>query len=180
MGHLRGRIAKFEKHGAGLRSPLTISLQESGISAPEWHHRRAIARATQAEREELARLYEAAQESGVVTPEKDPDFYELWEKVLRHEAPTLADDIRCERDGLCRELERLEEEWTAQGRNKSTWASDRSYWAVRSASVNRRTAVARGAPLVEDPEEVESIVERITTPTTATEEVLALVGWRGA
>lgn len=177
MGYLRSRISRLEKQGVKRRSILETSLKESGLSAPEWHHRRAFARATQAEREELARLHKAAQETGGATPEKDSEFYELWEKVLRREAPTLADDVRCRRDGLCRELERLEEEWTAQGRNKSTSYSDPAYWSIRGASVNRRTAVARGAPLVEDPEEIKSIVARIIDAAT-TDEVLVLVGWR--
>ncbi len=166
---MRGRITKLEERSAE-RGILETSLQESGLSAPEWHCRRAWARASQAERDEIGRLFEEGDE---------PEYLRLWEEVLRREAPTLADDVRCRLDALYGELTRLKEAWEEQGRNHSTWQSDRPYWALSTAQVNRRTAIHRGADLVTDPEEVERLIELITDPATTTDEVLRLMGWRG-
>lgn len=189
MGRLRNRIARLEERSAE-RTILETSLRESGLSAPEWHWRRALARATQDELGELARcraaVEEARHEDGeeASEPERPHDSAELAhlkivEIIMRREAPSLADDIRTRRDLLWRELDRLRDEWEEQGRHKSTSYSDPGYWHLATAEVNRRTAIRRGVPLVMDPEEVGRRIEHITDPATTTDEVLRLVGWRG-
>jgi hypothetical protein len=166
---MRRRLASLEERGAE-RGILGTSLQESGLDAPTWHWRRGCARATQGERDALTRLAEAGNE---------PEYLRLSEEVLRREAPSLADDIRCRRDGLYRELDRLEDEWRSQGRHRSTSYSDPAFWNVANAEASRRTAINRGAPLITDPEEALCLLEQITDPATTTKEVLYLVGWQG-
>ena len=174
MGRLRSRIARLEEHSSQSaqqerRSILDVPLQESGLTAPEWHCRRALAMATQDERDELDRLLAEGDK---------PAFLELWEEVLRREAPTLADDVRCDRDLLCRELDRLRHEWREQGRAHSTSYSDPAFWMVEDAAVNRNHAVKRGARLITDPDEVVRIIERITVPATTPDEMIELIEWR--
>lgn len=169
MGSMRGRIAKLEERSAE-RGILETSMHESGLSAPEWHCQRAWARASQGERDEIERFIEEGNET---------EYLRKWEEVLRLEAPTLADDVRCRRDGLYRELTRIQRDWEEQGRSHSTWQSDRPYWALSTAQANRRTAIHRGADLVTDPVEVERLIDQITDPATTTKEVLNLIGWRG-
>jgi hypothetical protein len=168
VGRLRSRITKLEGQ---IEEPsiLDVSMQESGLPAYEWHWRRAWARASQAERDEIEKLFEEGDEAG---------FLERWEEVLRRQAPTLADDVLVRRDGLWRELERAEEEWREQGRHRSTSYSDPAFWNVATAETNRRTAVIRGAPLVTDPEEVERLFDLIANaPSIA--EVLKHIDWQG-
>ena len=97
---------------------------------------------------------------------------ELWEKVLRREASTLADDVRVERDLLHQELDRLEEDMRGRG---VVMGWDLSVLGI--ARVNRRTVIHRGAEPIEDEEEAHSIVEEITAATSV-EQVLELIGWR--
>ena len=127
--------------------------------------------ATQEERDEMEHLLAEGDE---------PAFLELWEEVLRREAPTLADDVRCDRDLLCRELDRLSHEWREQGRAHSTSYSDPAFWMVEGAAVNRNHAVKRGARLIVDLDEVARIIEQITDPATTRDEMIELIEWRPA
>jgi hypothetical protein len=189
LGRLSKRLDKMEKHreGPGI---LEVSLQESGLTAPEWHWHRALARATPDELAELERCRTAVQEArlgrdtdeaGSLHDPKELAWLEVQEAIMRREAPTLADDIRCRRDALYRVLRRLREEWREQGRDRSTSYSDPAYWNVDGAVANRRNALLRGGRLVEEEEAgriVEQIIELDAEPHVAHAEVLTLVGWR--
>jgi hypothetical protein len=164
VGRLKGRIARLE----GLEQAA-----EEGLTAAQRHYRRAFARATQDEQETLRRL---------LADGEDLPFWKLWERVLRREAPTLANDIRAHRDLLHRELYRLEKEWEQQGHIPGIGERGRALSAVITARVNRSTAISRGAEPLEDPEEAHSVALLIADPSTSLREVLELVrtghgGW---
>jgi hypothetical protein len=175
---LRGRIARLEERDAG-PNILAVSLQESGLTAPEYHWCRALALATAYEMAELERCHAAAEEARPYDSAEEFAYLEIAETIMSREAETLANDFRIRRDLLWRELTRLRREWEGQGRNRSTRQSDRPCWALSTAQANRRTAVNRGAPLITKPEEAERLIEQITDPATTTKEVLGLIGWQG-
>lgn len=121
---------------------------------------------------------DATKGGGDPTPEKDPRYYELWERVLYRVSPGSAEDTRIFRDLLDRGLDRLREEWEEAGRHRcSTWDSDPEYWTVAQAAANRSHAIRRGAEPVTDAEEVERIIAAIRAPASSHEEILRLVGW---
>ncbi len=137
-----------------------------------------MARATQAELEELGRLFEAAKATGKPTPEKDALLFKCWERILEREAPTLAGDFRARRCLLCRELTRLESEWRAQGCHHSTSERDRAFYNLATAKANRWAEIVhRGGEALEDPEEAARRIERIIDPTTSLEKILSLIRW---
>jgi hypothetical protein len=160
MGRLRGRLARLERRGLA-----DDTEEEQGLTMAQRHYRRAFQRATLEEQETLTRLLEGGEEDR-------PRALELWEKVLRREASTLADDVRVERDLLHQELDRLEEDMRGRG---VVMGWDLSLLSI--ARVNRRTVIHRGAEPIEDEEEAHSIVEEITAATSV-EQVLELIGWR--
>jgi hypothetical protein len=164
VGDLKRRLAAIENQHKG-PSILDMTLQKSGLSAPEYHAKRAWAMASRAEREERDRLYHELveiQERGEEMPGETYDAYlELQERVMRREAPTLADDVRVHRDLVHRILEQLVAEWEEQGRRHSTSESDPAFWNVSTAEVNRSHTIHRGAPLILDPEEALEIVAQI-------------------
>jgi hypothetical protein len=147
VGRLKGRIARLE----GLEQAA-----EEGLTAAQRHYRRAFARATQDEQETLRRL---------LADGEDLPFWKLWERVLRREAPTLANDVRAHRDLLYRRLLELEEE--CQGS---------VYSQVVTGRVNRSIAISRGVEPLEDLEEAHSIALLIANPSTSLREVLELAG----
>lgn len=146
MGRLKGRIVRLE----GLEQAA-----EEGFTATQRHCRRAFARATREEQEALRRL---------LADGENLPLWKLWERVLRREAPTLANDVRAHRDLLYRRLRELEGEYQGS-----------AYSRVVTARVNRSTAISRGVEPLEDAQEVHSIVELITAPETSLGEVLELV-----
>jgi hypothetical protein len=147
------------------------AIEEEGLSAAQMHYRRAFVRAAPAEQDALRRLCEGGDEA---------EKWRLWEEVLRRQAPTLADDIRAHRDLLHRELYRLEKEWREQGHISGIGEQGRALSMAGTARVNRRTALSRGVEPIEDPEQAQNLVERITAPATSLDRVLELIGFLGA
>lgn len=161
MGRLRGRLDKLERQ----EQADVVEIEEEGLTASQKHYRRAFQRATPEEQETLTRLLEGGEEDR-------PRALGLWEEILRREAPTLANDVRAERDLLYQELDRLEEDMRGRG---VVMGWDLSVLGI--ARVNRRTVIHRGAEPIEDEEEARDLVEEITAATSV-EQVLELIGWR--
>jgi hypothetical protein len=181
MTSMNDRIRKLEKQDSLPRIPriLNMSLQESGLDATTYHWHRAWALARPGEAEEFDRCYLAYKEA---SEHEDPGLYRLEEEylrltetVLRRESPVLADDMRVRRDLLHRELARLTDEWRKQGRQHSTWDSDREFWNVATARPNRRVAIHWGAKLVLDPDEALEVVAQIVDAKNV-QQIFALVG----
>jgi hypothetical protein len=160
MGSLKSRIVRLEEH--------SINAEWEGLSAPQRHYRLAFERATRDEQKAIKRLAEEG---------KEQELAKLWEKVLRRQAPTLANDIRVHRDLLSRELDALEDELREQGYHRRAGEERHLCSKVVTAKVNRATVISRGLEPLEDAEEAHSLVLRTTAPGTPLSEVLEIVGW---
>ncbi len=183
---LLSRVARLEKRREG-PDILSMTVHESGLSSPEFHWQRALARATPDELAELERCRDAAaqareegaSETGAAIDPRWEPYLEMYERIMRREADTLADDIRVRRDGLWRELNRLAEGWREEGRHKgSTSQSDPIYWHTTTAETNRRTSVSRGAALVCDPEDIKRRIDLICDEDATIPQILKIIDWR--
>jgi hypothetical protein len=166
MGRLKGRLDKLENR----EQAQAIEIEEAGLTSRQTHSRRAFVRATPEEQKALKKL---------LADGEDLPLWRLWERVLRREASTLADDIRVHWDLLHRELAALEQELREQGYDRRAGELRRPFSEVVTAKVNRRTVIIRGAEPIEDPEEARNIIEQITAPDTSLNEVIQLIGWPG-
>lgn len=159
------RLAALERQA---NEAASLGSEEQNLPSPERHAWRAWARASQAERNAIERYLEKGNESA---------YLKLWEEIIYREAPTLAADVRCQRDALLVKLEALEEAWREEGRHRSTSYSDQAFWNLSNARVNRMHVLQLNkAEVIEDESEVMRIVGTVTEPETTVEDIWRLVG----
>lgn len=157
---LRREIERLRKDADRRRAE--EGAKDRSLAAPEQAWRQALRMAPREELREYGRLREEAEaDSPKPTPEEYPELFELEERIMRRSAPTLADEMRRNRDLLWRELDRI-----APGSQAAT---------SRAAAVQHRYA-----PPVTDADEIAATIERLRgKPPDRVMEIVGLIEGEG-
>ena len=166
----------------------------TGLSAPERAWQRARELAPVEELEELHNLCELARSLERESPAFGETLLKAWElqeRIMRREAPTLAAIIRTERclfwRSLCVEAERAEAAYDEglttsypsleEADDARQWLEERHY-GLSTALIDRRHAISSGAEPITDMDEAERLVQEVLKAVDAgdTDRVLRLVG----
>ena len=139
---------------------------------------KAVMRATPAELSRLEELRAVADSEGrAASPDRDQEFYALWETLLERVSKMWADDMRARRCLFARELRFMERAYGDRGA---------LYYRIATGAHNRGRVVREQieAP-VTDPQEAKrraaEVLDAATDPRLrpheASQRVLSLIGW---